>query len=383
MVKFNSTILNQVLQYIKRSAFENKVSKYNADKGTSVLHCFAILVIMVFTQYSKKDKLREIQDAFSVNSNCLYHLDLKAVRRSSLSDALKTRNHKVFEEYFYYLLEELKLRNNKKYRKQIKILDSTTIGLCKSLFEWADFRKSKAGIKIHILFDDKLNVPVDAIMTNAKVHDVNIAKEITIEKGQVYVFDRGYNDYEYWYKIHENKAFFVTRLKKNALYSIKKHGKTGNKVGVLADKIIKIKGTKSESYENELRMIEYYDETTDKRFKFVTNNFKMKAEEIADIYKRRWQIELFFKWLKEHFKIKKFLSTRENGVRIQIWCALIAYVLLLLIKKDCIKNISIYEILRIVESCLFNRINLFDAIDTGQIQQSKHKNSLQMELNLW
>jgi hypothetical protein len=383
MVKFNSTILNQVLQYIKRSAFENKVSKYNADKGTSVLHCFAILIIMIFTQYSKKDKLREIQDAFSVNSNCMYHLDLKAVRRSSLSDALKTRNHKVFEEYFFQLLEELKLRNKKKYRKQIKILDSTTIGLCKSLFDWADFRKSKAGIKMHILFDDKLNVTIDAIMTNAKVHDVNVAKKITIEKGQVYVFDRGYNDYDYWYKIHENKAFFVTRLKKNVLYSIKKHGKTGNKTGVIADKIIKIKGTSSDSYEEELRMIEYYDETTDKRFKFITNNFKMKAEEIADIYKRRWQIELFFKWLKGHFKIKKFLSTSENGVKIQIWCALIAYILLLLIKKDCIKNISIYEILRIIESCLFNRIDLFDAIDTGQTIIIFNKNNLQLELNLW
>jgi hypothetical protein len=383
MFKFNSTILNQVLQYIKRSAFENKVSKYNADKGTSVLHCFAILVIMIFTQYSKKDKLRAIQDAFSVNSNCMYHLDLKTVRRSSLSDALKTRNHKVFEEHFFHLLEELKLRNKKKYRKQIKILDSTTIGLCKSLFDWADFRKSKAGIKIHILFDDKLNVPVDAIMTNAKVHDVNVAKKITIEKGQVYVFDRGYNDYDYWYKIHKNKAFFVTRLKKNVLYSIKKHGKTGNKTGVIADKIIKIKGTNSDSYDEELRMIEYYDETTDKRFKFITNNFKMKAEEIADIYKRRWQIELFFKWLKGHFKIKKFLSTSENGVKIQIWCALIAYILLLLIKKDCIKNISIYEILRIIESCLFSRINLFDAIDTGQTNIIFNNKNLQLELKLW
>lgn len=382
MVKFNSTILNQVLQYIKRSAFENKVSKYNADKGTSVLHSFAILVIMIYAQYSKKDKLREIQDAFSVNANCMYHLNLKSVRRSSLSDALKTLNHKVFEDYFYYLLEELKLRNKKKYRKQIKILDSTTIGLCKSLFDWADFRKSKAGIKIHILFDDKLNVPIDAIITNAKVHDVNIAKQITIEKGQVYVFDRGYNDYEYWDKINENKAFFVTRLKKNALYSIKRHGKTGNKVGVLADKIIKLKKTGSDSYEKELRMIEYYDKTTDKYFKFVTNNFKMKADEISDIYKRRWQIELFFKWLKGHFKVKKFLSTTENGVRIQIWCALISYILLLLIKKDCIKNISIYEILRIIESCLFNRINLFDAIDTGQLKPKNLKKSLQLELFL-
>lgn len=384
MVKFNSTILNQLLQYAKISSFENKVAKYNSDKGTSKFNCFAVLVIMIAIQFTKKDKLREVQDFFEVNSNCMYHLGLKSVKRSSLSDALKTRNYRVFEEQFYTLLDELKSKDKKKYRKQIKILDSTTIGLCKSLFEWAAFRSTKSGIKIHIMFDDKMSVPIQAIMTKAKEHDVNIAKKFNIEKNQIYSFDRGYNKYGYWYEIHKKGAFFVTRLKKNAKFRVIKRNITGNKYGVISDKTIKIIGTRSDSYNEPLRMIEYYDKETKKRFRFVTNNFKMKAIEIADIYKRRWQIELFFKWIKGHLKIKKFLSTIENGVKIQIWCALIAYVLLLLIQKECCVNISAYELLRIIGSCLLYRIKLFKIIgDIKLYKKIPPGKNLQMELKLW
>src|SRR4030042_2261177 len=148
MIKFNSTILNQLLQYAKISSFENKVAKYNSDKGTSKFNCFSILVIMIAIQFTKKDRLREIQDFFEVNSNCMYHLGLKSAKRSSLADALRSRDNKVFEEHFYTLLDELKSKDRKKYRKQIKILDSTTIGLCKTIFDWAAFRSTKAGIKI-------------------------------------------------------------------------------------------------------------------------------------------------------------------------------------------------------------------------------------------
>jgi len=297
MNKFNSTILNQIIQYGKISSLKNKVSKYNSDKGTSKFNWFSIFVIMTACQFLKKDRLWEIQDTFEVNSNCMYHLGLKSVKRSSLADALKSRNHIVFEEHIYTLIDELKSRYRKKYRKQIKILDSTTIGLCKTIFEWAKFRTTKSGIKIHIMFDDRLSVPVHAIMTKAKDHDVKIAKRFDIEKNQIYVFDRGYNDYNYFHEIDKNKAFFVTRLKKNAKYRVIKRKLTGNKYGVISERIIKIIGTNKDSYNEPLRLIEYYDKETNKRLKFVTNNFKMKAQDVADIYKRRWQIELFFKWL--------------------------------------------------------------------------------------
>jgi hypothetical protein len=383
MVKFNSTILNQIIQYGNISSFKNRVSKYNSDKGTSKFNCFAILVIMIACQFLKRDKLREIQDTFEVNSNCMYHLGLKSVKRSSLADALKLRNQKVFEEHFYTLLDELKSKDRRKYRKQIKILDSTTIGLCKTVFEWAAFRSTKSGIKIHIMFDDRLSVPVKAIMTKAKDHDVKIAKRFDIEKNQIYVFDRGYNDYGYFYEIHKNKAFFITRLKKNAKYSVLKKKITGNKYGVISERIIKIIGTNKDSYNEPLRLIEYYDEETKKSFRFVTNNFKMKAQEVADIYKRRWQIELFFKWLKGHFKVKKFLSTSENGVKIQIWCALIAYILLMLIQKECQINLSAYELLRIIEGSLFCRINLFEILERIKLRRSYDKSSLKEEAYLW
>jgi hypothetical protein len=383
MIKFNSTILNQIIQYGKISSLKNKVSKYNSDKGTSKFNCFAIFVIMISCQFLKKDKLREIQDTFEVNSNCMYHLGLKSVKRSSLSDALKTRTHIVYEEHFYTLLDELKSRNKKKYRKQIKILDSTTIGLCKTIFEWALFRKTKSGIKIHIMFDDRLSVPVKAIMTKAKDHDVKIAKRFPIERNQIYVFDRGYNKYSYFYEIHKNKAFFITRLKKNAKFRVLKKKLTGNKYGVISERMIKIIGTNKDSYNEPLRLIEYYDKETGKRFRFVTNNFKMQTQDIADIYKRRWQIELFFKWLKGHFKVKKFLSTTENGVKIQIWCALIAYIILLLIQKECQIKMSAHELLRIIEGCLFNRGNLFDVLERIKLRQSYKKNSFKKEVYLW
>jgi Transposase DDE domain/Domain of unknown function (DUF4372) len=383
MIRFNSTILNQIIQYGKISSLKNKVSKYNSDKGTSKFNCFSIFVIMIASQFLKRDKLREIQDTFEVNSNCMYHLGLKSVKRSSLADALKTRNHIVFEEHFYTLLEELKSMDKRKYRKQIKILDSTTIGLCKTIFEWAKFRSTKSGIKIHIMFDDRLSVPIHAIMTKAKDHDVKIAKKFDIEKNQIYVFDRGYNDYNYFYKIHKNMAFFVTRLKKNAKFRVLKKKLTGNKYGVISERIIKIIGTNKDSYNEQLRLIEYYDKETDKLLKFVTNNFKMKAQDVADIYKRRWQIELFFKWLKGHFKVKKFLSTTENGVKIQIWCALIAYIILMLIRKECQINISAYELLRIIEGSLFRRINLFEVLEKIKLRRFYEKNCLKKETYLW
>ena len=383
MIRFNSTILNQIIQYGKISSFKNKVSKYNSDKGTSKFNCFAILVIMIACQFLKRDKLREIQDTFEVNSSCMYHLGLKSVKRSSLADALKVRNQKVFEEHFYTLLDELKSKDRRKYRKQIKILDSTTIGLCKTVFEWAAFRSTKSGIKIHIMFDDRLSVPVKAIMTKAKDHDVKIAKRFDIEKNQIYVFDRGYNDYGYFYEIQKNKAFFITRLKKNAKHRVLKKKITENKYGVISERIIKIIGTNKDSYNEPLRLIEYHDEETKRRFRFVTNNFKMKAQEIADIYKRRWQIELFFKWLKGHFKVKKFLSTSENGVKIQIWCALIAYILLMLIQKECQINLSTYELLRIIEGSLFCRINLFEVLKRIKLRRSYDKSSLKEEAYLW
>jgi hypothetical protein len=383
MVKFNSTILNQIIQYGKISSFKNKVSKYDSDKGTSKFNCYAILVIMIACQFLRRDKLREIQDTFEVNSNCMYHLGLKSVKRSSLADALKTRKHIVFEEHFYTLLEELKLRDKKKYRKQIKTLDSTTIGLCKTIFEWADFRSTKSGVKIHIMFDDRLSVPIKAIMTKAKDHDVKIAKRFDIEKNQIYVFDRGYNKYSYLYEIHKKEAFFVTRLKKNAKFRVKNKKITGNKYGVISERLIKIIGTNKDSYKEKLRLIEYYDKGTDKRLRFMTNNFKMSAVEIADIYKRRWQIELFFKWLKGHFKVKKFLSTSENGVKIQIWCALIAYILLKLMQKEYQINISTYELLRIIEGCLFHRINLFEVLERIKLRRFYVKNCLKEEAYLW
>jgi putative transposase len=365
-MSFKTTVFSQLLQGVNRYDFKKQVSKYDGDKGTSIYSCFAILVIMVFTQIKIKNSLRDIETGINVCGNNFYHLGLKKVSRSSLSDALKTRPCNVFEDYFYHLLEEY--QNNEtnraakrlgKKKRKMRLLDSTTISMCKKKFDWAKFRSTKSGIKLHTVFDPELIVPIKVFITNAKEHDVNIVSKIEIVQGDVYVFDRGYNDYNYWHQIELGKAIFVTRLKKNTTYRVRKNMYVNKKNGVLKDQIIRIKGTKENDYPEDLRLVTYYDKETDKTLKFVTNNLKASAKHMADTYKVRWQIELFFKWIKQHLKIKKFVSTTENGVKTQIWCALITYVLILLFKQKCMLKIELYEMLRRIKYGLMERCDIY------------------------
>ena len=366
-MSYNSTIFSQVLQQVNRYDFKNQVSKHNGDKGTSKFRCFPILVIMLYMQLKIKFSLRGITSGINIFQNNFYHLGMNGldkVSRTSLSDALKSRPAKVFEDYFYSLLEKVNQYENRSIRrlrcrkKKLKILDSTTISLCKELYNWAKFRKTKSGIKLHTIFDPQLLAPVKVFITNAKKHDINIVSKIKIEKGQMYVFDRGYNDYKYWYSIDLARGLFVTRLKKNSTYQIIKKKRIMSDNGVKSDCIIRITGTKANEYPKELRLVAYYDEETKKNFKFVTNDFRSSAKEIANIYKTRWMIELFFKWIKQHLSIKKFVSTTENGVKIQIWTALILYLLLLLIKYECKEKVDLFEIFRRIQEALMERMDI-------------------------
>ena len=362
-MSFNSTIFSQILQQVNRYDFKNQVSKYNGDYKASVFKCFPVMITLMFAQLKGKQSLREIETGMNLMQNHFYHLGLKNVKRSSLSDALKVRPNEVFENYFYSLLEKIDKRTYKKFKRKLKSLDSSTISFCLQQFKWAKYKSSKAGIKLHVLFDNDLLAPVQVLITNAKNHDIEPAKKnINFIADEMYVFDRGYNDYNYWYKIQLTNAFFVTRLKKNAKIESLKDNALNNdqkKSGIISDKLVKIK---SNEYPENLRVITYYDKKTKKNFRFVTNSFDVSADEITKIYKDRWKIELFFKWIKQHLKVKRFISTSENGVKLQIWIALITYLLILKIKTQLTTAYDMIEILRRLQDCLEKRINIFDLL---------------------
>ena len=341
-MSFNSTVFSQVLQQVSRYNFNCQVSKYNGDKGSSKFNCFSILAIMCFMQLKSKSSLRDVTTGMNIFQNNFYHLGMTRIGRlshTSLSDAMRSRPYEVFENFFYHLLEKVYEYKGKKgskgakrLRKILKLIDSTTISLCKNMYDWAKFRKTKSGIKLHTVFDPDLLAPVQILITNAKKHDVSIVDKLDIKEGEMYAFDRGYNSFKYWNDIELANEFFVTRMKKNAKFHVLKKKVLSGKNGVLGDRIIRIKGTKGKDYDGKLRLVKYYDDETKKTFDFVTNDFKTSAKAIADIYKTRWAIELFFKWIKQHLKIKKFVSTSENGLKVQIWCSMILYLLLVLIK---------------------------------------------------
>jgi len=380
-MSFKSTILSQLLQNVKRNNFENQVSKFNGDKGTSKYGCFSVLVIMLFSQLKRKENLRDIETGMNAISNNYYHLNIKKVSRSSLADSLKSRPAEVFESYYYFLYNNLNRSEKKKFNRKLKVLDSTTIGLCLSQFDWAKFRSTKGGIKIHTLLDYNDDAPEKIIIDTADEHDVKKAKYFIPKSGEIIVFDRGYNDFSYWNDINKNNAFFVTRIKKNATYKALYFKDVEENSGVLSDKIIEITGQKSNEYPNKLRLVRFCDTTCKKVFEFVTNDFNSSASEIADIYKRRWQVETFFKWIKQHLKIKKFYSTTENGVKIQIWTALILYLLILMIKNDLLINITMIEIIRQISNYYDKRMDLYD-IFHPKIPIKNCKNQ-QLELKLW
>jgi hypothetical protein len=360
---YQRPVLTQILEHVNRQDFKNQVSKHNGDHKVSKVSCFNLLVALIYTHLRTNRTIRDIVIGFQTAIQCFYHLGLKALRRSTISDALKNRPAKVFEDYYYHVLGTLNRRERRKLGMKIHLIDSTTISLCLEKFEWAKYRRKKGGIKLHVMLDGETKIAEQVHMSNAVVHDMKgIKGKIDFQKGHIYVYDRGYVCYEYLHEIQGKQAFFVTRLKSNAQIKVIKTNRCAKTSGIRKDQIIRITGTKASSYPEKLRVITFYHEEAKKTLQFLTNNFKMSAKRIAAIYKLRWQIELFFKWMKQHLKVKTFLSTTENGVRIQIWTALITYALLHLTKAILNMDFDIFEIYRRVQDHLFERRDLYDLL---------------------
>jgi hypothetical protein len=345
---------------------------------------------MVFGQLTNRDSLRDLIVAIDAHKAKSYHLGLgSTVALSTLAKANIRRNYKIYEEFACHLIDyarrvcvstdfEVKVDGN------VYAFDSTTIDLCLSVFWWAEFRKAKGGVKMHTLYDVKTQIPSFVYITTASVNDVNAMDQILYEKGSYYIFDRGYNDFERLYRIQMTEAYFVLRAKDNLKFNRMYSRKVDKDVGVKCDQIGTFTNQKSFSrYPQKLRRIKYYDSLTDVEFVFLTNNFELSAIEIAILYKNRWLVELFFKWIKQHLKVKSFWGHTPNAVKTQLYCAIIAYCLVAIIGKELNIGRSTYEILQILGISLLDKTPVKELLANNDYKNVKELNYKQLSLSLF
>ena len=370
-------IFAQITEFLPKRVFDCIVSRYSGDKYVRHFSCWNQMLCMIFGQLTNRDSLRDLIIAIDAHSRKTYHLGFgKNVTRSNLSKANESRNCKIFEEFAYHLIEtarQKRTKDNFEIKGKIYAFDSTTIDLCLSVFWWAKFRKTKGGIKLHTLFDVSTQIPAFIHITDASVNDIRAMDYIPYESGAYYVFDRGYVDYTRLNRITQLSAFFVIRARSNMNFERMYSSKIDKSTGVLCDQIGRLKGFYvSRQYPEKIRRVKFYDAEFKRTFVFLTNNMDLTAEQIALLYKNRWQIELFFKWIKQHLKIKSFWGTSENAVRIQIFCAIIAYCLVAIIGFDLKIERSTYEILQVLGISLLDKTpvkELFTIIDYKDVKE--------------
>lgn len=366
-----TTILNEMLNLIPRHRFETLVKQHQTDRYVKHFNCWNQLTTLLYAQASGKISLRDIQQSFQVQVARLYHLGLNSVKRSTLSDANTTRSYRIFEGLFYRFLERCKdLTPGRRFRfkNPLCLLDATVIDLCLSTFSWAKFRTTKGAIKLHYQFDHAGQIPSFLVVTDAKQHEIKVAKNFfDIIADSIYCFDKAYVDFGWFRRIHDGKAFFVTRAKDNLDYAVLGQHSEPNKKGVLADDLIALQGFYSQQdYPQPLRLIRYFDAETDKELVFLTNNLRLSAFTVARIYKARWQIEIFFKWIKQNLKIKTFLGTSRNAVLTQIWVAMLYYLILAYVKYQSHYRYSLFYLHRVIRETLLNRLSLIDLLRASE-----------------
>jgi IS4 transposase len=342
---------------------------------------------MAFAQLTYRESLRDIQACLRANQAKLYHLGIRGkVSRNTLAHANQNRDWRIYADFAQLLITKARNLYSEdsfgiELGQAVYALDSTTIDLCLALFPWAEFRKRKGAVKLHALLDLRGNIPSVIIVTTGKVHDVNILDDLIIEAGAIYVMDRGYLDFARLYKIHQELGFFVTRTKRNfrrkRLYS----QPVDKSSGVQCDQIVTLTGYYSKKdYPEKLRRIRYFDSKNSKKLVFLTNNFTLPAIMIADLYRCRWQVELFFKWIKQHLRIKAFYGTTENAVKTQIWIAISIYVLVAIVKKTLKLDQSLYTILQVLSVTLFEKTPILQAFSNSTYTNQDYHVSNQLNL---
>jgi len=373
-------VFSQVVSGISKYEFNKIVSKYKGNYRVKNFKCWQQFLCMLFGQLTYRESIRDIINCLEAHKNKVYHLGItQLVSHSTLTRANESRDWRIWSDFASYLIgvaRPLYLEDNDftlDLDNTVYALDASTIDLCLSVFKWAKFRKKKGAVKLHTLMDLRGNIPVFIAITTGKVHDVNILDKIIFEAGAFYIVDKGYYDFERLYRVEQQKAFFVIRAKRNLKFKRLYSRFVDKATGLRCDQIIKLTGKKTAlAYPDKLRRIKFFDKTKPKTYIFLTNNFELDALTIAMLYKDRWQIELFFKWIKQHLKIKKFWGQSENAVKTQIWIAVCTYLTVAIIKRQLKTDKSLYEILQILS------VSAFDKTPVNQLLMS---NDLQLENN--
>ena len=362
-------VFAQLMEHLPLHMFRRCVAKYAGTYPTLTFSHLDQYLCMVFAQLTYRESLRDIETCLRAQSSKLYHLGIRGgIARSTLADANESRDWRIYQDFAYSLIHiARRLYAEDGFGVELKqtayALDSTTIDLCLALFPWARFRKKKAAVKLHTLLDLRGNIPAFIHISDGKLHDVNVLDQMMFEAGSFYVMDRGYVDFARLYALHQAQAFFVIRAKSNLQYRRVYSHPIDKSTGLRCDQTILLTGAKtSQDYPILLRRVKFYDVEHDRLLVFLTNNFDLPALAIAQLYRRRWQVELFFKWIKQHLRIKAFFGTSENAVKTQVWIAISAYVLVAIIKKRLKSDASLYTILQILSLTLFDKIPLIQLL---------------------
>jgi transposase len=381
------TLFAQVMEYVPWKTFARIIERHGGDAGVRTLSCADLFRVMAFAQLTWRESLRDIEVCLNANQAKLFHMGMRGVpARSTLADALNLRDWRIY----HALAMRLMTRARDLYAKEsinldldatVYALDSTTIDLCLSLFDWAPFRTTKAAVKMHTLLDLRGSIPAFIHISDGKMGDVKVLDFLPVEPGASYVMDRGYLDYSRLYKLHQAGAFFVTRAKRGMdarrVYSTK----TERTAGVVCDQTIAMNGFYiAKDYPEHLRRIRFKDPTSGKTLIFLTNNRTLPPMTIAALYKNRWQVELFFKWIKQHLRIKRFLGTSENAVKTQIWCAVATYVLIAIVKKELHLDASLYTLLQILSVSVFEKTLISCALQPDACTTETRPSSNQLNL---
>jgi len=362
-------VFSQVMDFMPLHTFRRCVAKYHGDYKVRSFSCLDQYLCMAFAQLTYRESLRDIEVCLRSQNNKLYHMGIRSnVCRSTIADANEQRDWRIYADLAYALIATARdLYKTETFLddldETVYALDSTTIDLCLSMFPWANFRKNKGAIKLHTLLDLRGNIPTFIHISDGKLHDVNALDLISMEPGAFYIMDRGYVDFERLFAINQAAAFFVTRSKSNTKYRRLYSHPVDRSTGLVCDQTIVLTGTTSKKdYPAQLRRVKFHDTETDKTLVFLSNNFSLPPLKIAHLYRCRWQVELFFKWIKQNLRIKTFYGTSENAVKSQIWIAVSVYVLVAIMKKSLYIPASLYTILQVLSVTIFEKMPIFQLL---------------------
>lgn len=358
-------VFSQLIDHLPMHTFRICIGRYQGNRYIKSFSCLDQFLCMAFAQLTFRESLRDVEACLRAQNKKVYHMGIRGtISKSTLADANESRSWQIYSDFAQALIQiarplyidddlGLELDNT------VYALDSSTIDLCMSVFPWALFRSTKSGIKLHTLLDIRGNIPTFIYISDAKLHDVNVLDILPPEPGSFYIMDRGYVDFKRLFSLNRSGAFFVIRTKSNTRYNRRYSHAIDKSGGLKCDQTIVLTGVKAEKdYPQPLRRVKYYDKETDKTFNFLTNNFVVSAQTVADLYRNRWQVELFFKWIKQHLRVKSFFGTSENAVKTQIWIAISVYVMVAIIKKRLKIEASLYTILQILSLMLFEKTPL-------------------------